>query len=157
MLTYVVTRCRNKQRTLLKVWKWTFCPVTAKCSLLVPNEANPKLQSKYFCLGTKQRTELEQVFNPKVGHYTRFAYINRVKFLHVSFKPDGVKPTLPVVLKLIHFSLQHWWPTLQNVLFYDLNKMANRGGLPRDDSYANQCVSQSSVLVTSTTSCGYLN
>jgi len=118
MLTYVVTRCRNKQRTLLKVWKWTFCPVTAKCSLLLSNEANPKLQSKYFCLGTKQRTELEQVFNPKVGHYTRFAYINRVKFLHVS--PDGVKPTLQVVLKLIHFSLQHWWPTLQKVRFYDL-------------------------------------
>ena len=126
MLKYVVTRCSNKQCTLLKVWKWTFRPVKAKCGLLVPNEANPKLQSKYFCLGTKQRTELEQVFNPKVGHYTRFAYINKVKFLHVSFKPAGIKPTLPVVLKLIHLSLQHWWPTLQNVLFYDLNNTANR-------------------------------
>jgi hypothetical protein len=64
---------------------------------MVLDEAIPKLQRKYFCLGTKQWTELEQVFNSKRGHYALFAYLKKVKFLHVSFKPNGVKPTLPVV------------------------------------------------------------
>lgn len=41
---------------------------------MVPDEGNRKLQRKYFRLTTKQRTELEQVFNAKVGHYTLFVF-----------------------------------------------------------------------------------
>ena len=56
---------------------------------MVPDEGNRKLQSKYFSLRTKQRTELEQDFNPKVGHYIRIQ--TTLKFFTCRLRQNGVR------------------------------------------------------------------